>query len=183
MAAPIDLLSLALFDDYQSPLGVGEGHMTRLMFKPVHMGQLKEMLDQRVWYSRQAPISYRIIAVVGSWLAIWVVFRVLTAFSPYSDTKGAGDVVPIVLIGWFAGAMASCLAVMMVASIASGLMRLVTGKGLYFTVSAPDGLKHLDSTSDLLVGLPMAIGLLVGFGCWFLGFDPSLGLAGRIGIG
>jgi len=153
------------------------------MFKPVHMGQLREMLDEQVWYSWQAPWSYRVIAVAGSWLSIWAVFRVLTAFSPYADTKGAGDVIPIVLIGWFAGALVAALTAMIVAGIISWLVRLLTGKELYFSTSAPDGLKELDSTADWMAGMPIMLGLFAGFACWFFGFDPSFGLAGKIGIG
>jgi hypothetical protein len=157
--------------------------MTRLMFKPVHMGQLREMLDAQVWYSNQAPISYLVIAVTGSPLATWAVFRLLTAFSPYANTKGGGDVVPIVLIGWLAGVFVAGLSAFIVAGIVSWAVRLLTGKDLYFGTSAPDGLKDLDSTADLLGGMPIVVGLFGGYLCWFLGFDPSFGLAAKIGIG
>ena len=50
---------------------IGKLHNDRYI--PLHP-QLKEMLDQRVWYSWQAPISYRVIGVAGCFLGIWVVF-------------------------------------------------------------------------------------------------------------
>jgi hypothetical protein len=156
--------------------------MTRLMFKPVHMGQLKEMLDKRVWYFDQAPNSFRLIAVLGTWVAGWAEFRVLTAFSPFAETSG-GDLIPIILVGWFGGIAVSGIAIGIVAMIVSRLVLLATGKSLYFSVSAPDGLKRLDPVSDVVVTLPIAIGLFAGFACWFFGLDPSLGLAPAIGLG
>jgi hypothetical protein len=123
------------------------------------------------------------IAVLSSWLGIWAVFRLLTAFSPFADLKGPGNIIPVLLIGWFAGAIASVVATMIVAGLISGLMQLCTGKSLYIGMWAPEGLKHLDSRADSFVALPVAAGFFAGFACWFFGFDPSLGLAGKIGIG
>jgi hypothetical protein len=152
------------------------------MFKPVHMGQLKEMLDERVWYFDQAPNSFRLIAVLGSWPAVWAVFRLLTAVSPFAQASWS-DVFPIILVGWFGGLVVSGIACGTVAIIVSRLVRLATGKSLYFSVSAPEGLKRLGPVSDVIVALPMALGLFAGFACWFFRFDPSLGLAAAIGLG
>ena len=153
--------------------------MTRLMFKPVHMGELKEMLDQQVWYSNQAPASYRVMCGLGSWLAGCAVFGLLTAVARLSG----GDVFGIILIGWFGGAIVSCIASGVAAMIVSVLLRLTTGKGLYSSVSAPAGLKDLDPTATALRGAPIAIGLFGGIACWLLGFDPTLGLAAALGLG
>ena len=117
--------------------------------------------------------------MLGSWLATWAVFRMLTAVAAASG----GDVVAMILVTCFASAVVAGIAGGMVAMMVSGLVRLATGKRLYFSISAPEGLKHLDPQSEVLVTPPIAIGVFAGFACWFFGFDPSAGLAAAIGFG